>query len=93
MSTFIWKNLRYPKLDPSSTSLHAYERHKAQPQGLIPNVPIKLAQKNILINIEVGNAQNNILLGHSYMYTIKFISSIVFQTIIFPHDDKIVKIG
>ena len=49
----------------------------------------------VLIDIEVINAQldYNLLLGCSYMYTMKFVASTVFQLLMFPHDGKIVNIN
>ena len=67
---FVWKKIRSPTLQPSSTALHCYDVHAAQPQGVFTNVPIELANKTMLIYIEVVNAQldYNLLLGCSYMY-------------------------
>ena len=56
------------------------------------NVPIELLGKTVFIDIEVVNAQlyYNLLLGHSYMYAMRLVSSTVFRIMIFPHDGKIV---
>ena len=40
MSTFVWQKLGSPTLQPSSTTLHAYDGRAAQPQGVFTNVPV-----------------------------------------------------
>ena len=94
MSTFVWHKLGSPTLQPSTTSLHAYDGRAPQPHGIFMNVHVELANKIILIDIEVVNAQlnYNLLLGRSYMYVIRAISSNVFQLLIFPHDGNIMTI-
>lgn len=57
-------------------------------------MPVKLAGKTVLIDIEVINAQldYNILLGQNYMYEMLEITSLVFKTMMFPHDGKVITI-
>ena len=71
MSTLVWHKLGSPILQPSSTTLRAYDGHPTKAQGILPHVPIMLAGKTVLINIEVINAQldYNLLLERSYMYS------------------------
>jgi hypothetical protein len=63
-----------------------------QIEGLLQDIPIELAGKKILIDIKVIDAtlDYNILLGHSYMYTMKAVTSSVFHTLISSHNGKIV---
>ena len=51
-------------------TVRAYDGHPTKAQGILPHVPIMLAKKTVLIDIEVINAQldYNLLLGRSYMY-------------------------
>ena len=44
-----------------------------------------------MIDIEVINAQldYNLLLGRSYMYTMRAVASTVFYLMMFPHEGKI----
>ena len=51
-------------------TLRAYDGHPTKAQGILPHVPITLAGKIVLIDIEVFNTQldYNPLLGRSYMY-------------------------
>ena len=48
----------------------------------------------MLIDIEVVNAQldYNLLRGHSYMYAMQIVSSIVFLLLMFPRDENIMTI-
>ena len=83
-----------PPLQQSSTALRAYDGRSAQPQGLLTNVPLQLAGKTVLVNIEVINAQldYNLLLGRSYMYAMRAVASTVFHTMMFPHEGRVVKV-
>ena len=74
--------------------MRAYDDRSTQPQGLLTNVPLQLAGKTILINIEVINAQldYNLLLGCSYMYAMRAVASTVFRTMMFPHEGRVVKV-
>ena len=94
MPTSIWQKMGSPPLQPSSTALRAYDGHSAQPQGLLTNVPVQLAGKMVLINIEVINAQldYNLLLGRSYMYAMRAVASTVFRIMMFPHEGRVVKV-
>jgi hypothetical protein len=94
ISKTVWQKLGSLELIPSAITLRAYDGRPSSPKGLFQNVPVELGGKNILINIEVIDAQlnYNILLGRSYMYAMKVVASSVFQTIMFPHNGKIVTI-
>ena len=94
MPTSIWQKMGSPPLQQSSTALRAYDGRSAQPQVLLTNVPIQLAGKIVLINIEVINAQldYNLLLGRSYMYAMRAVASSIFRTMMFPHEGRVVKV-
>ena len=76
MSTLVWQKLGSPILQPSSTTLRAYDGHPTKAQRILPHVPITLARKTVLIDIEVINAQldYNLLLGRSYMYSMQVVT-------------------
>ena len=90
--TFVWKKRGSPTLQPSTTALRAYDGHSTKAQGILLNVSVSLADKMVLIDIEVINAQlyYNLLLGSSYMYAMRVVASIVFRFLMFPHDGNIV---
>jgi hypothetical protein len=71
-----------------------YDGHPSQPKGLYQNFLVQLTDKTILIDIEVINIplHYNILFGRSYMYAMKFFDSLVFYTIMFPHNMKVINI-
>ena len=94
MSTLVWKNIGSPSLQRFSTTLRAYDGHPTKAQGILPHVPITLAGKIVLIDIEVVNAQldYNLLLKRSYMYAMRAITSTIFHLMMFPLEGKIVTI-
>ena len=75
-------------------TLWDYDGHPTKSQGILPHVPITLAKKKILIDIEVVNAQldYNLLLRRSYMYTMRAVVSTVFHLMMFPHEGNIVTV-
>ena len=81
-------------MQPSSTTLRAYDDHPTKAQGILPHVPITLAKNIVLIDIEVVNAQleYNLLLGRSYMYAMRATTSTIFRLTMFPHEGKIVMV-
>ena len=81
MSTLVWQKLGSPILQPSSMTLWAYDGHPTKAQGILPHVPITLARKTVMIDIEVVNTQldYNLLLGRIYMYAMRSVASIVFR--------------
>ena len=91
MSTLVWQKLGSPILQPSSTTLRDYDDHPTKAQEILPHVPITLAEKIVLIDIDLVNAQldYNLLLGRSYMYPMRAVASTVFYLMMFPHEGKI----
>ena len=77
---------------PSTITLRAYDGRPSQPEGLYQNVPIELAGKSVLIDVEVVDAPRdyNIILGRSFMYAMKVNASSVFHMMRFPHNGKII---
>ena len=75
-------------------TLWAYDGNPTKSQVILPHVPIMLARKTVLIEIEVVNAQldYHLLLGRSYMYTMQAITSTVFHLMMFPHEGKIITV-
>ena len=94
MSTLVWQRLGSPILQPSSTTLWAYDGHPTKAQRILPHVPITLAGKTVLIDIEVFNAQldYNLLIGKSYMYAMRAVVSTIFHLMMFPHKGKIMMV-
>ena len=91
MLTLVWKKIGSPIMQPSTTTLRAYDG-PTRSQCMLPHVPITLVGKTVLIDIEVVNAQldYNLHLGRCYMYTMRVVASTVFHLMMFPHDVDIV---
>lgn len=91
MSSFVWKKLGSPYLTPSTISLKEYDGQPSKPQGLYQNVLIELSGKKVHINIKVIDVplDYNILLGHSFMYVMKAVTSSIFSVLTFPLDGKV----
>jgi hypothetical protein len=94
MSKTIWQKLGSPELIPSTITLRDYDGRPSSLEGLFQNVPVELERKTILIYIEVIDVSldYNILFGRRYMYAMKALASSVFQTMMFPHNGKIITI-
>jgi hypothetical protein len=94
MSKIVWQKLGSLELIPSAITLQDYDGRPSSPEGLFQNVLVELEGKTILIDIEVIDTllDYNIFFGHSYMYAMKAVASFVFQTIMFPHNGKIMTI-
>jgi hypothetical protein len=94
MSKHVWQKIGSSELVPSTITLRAYDGRPTSSAGLCQNVPIELWGKNILIHIEIINAQldYNILFGRNYMYAMNVVASSVFCMMMFPHNGKIVTI-
>jgi len=92
MSKSIWDKLGSYEIKPSDIILRGYDECPSSPIGLYPSMPVKLVGKDVLIDIEVLDAQldYNILLGLSNMYEMLTITSFVFIIMMFPHDGKII---
>jgi hypothetical protein len=82
------------KVNPSTITFHTYDGLPLEPLGIHQNVPIEFKNKTILIDINVVDfpLYYNILLGHSYIYSMKAIASLIFHTMIFHHEGKVVTI-
>lgn len=76
ISKSVWKQLISPELVPSSITIQAYDDLPSQLEGLYQNIPIELGGKSIIIDIEFIDSPlyYNILLGCSYMYSMKAVA-------------------
>jgi len=92
MSIVIWKQLKSPKLSPSTITLRAWDKNSSQPLSMYHNYLLTLTGKTIHVNIEVIDAplDYNILLGCTYTYDMLAIASAIFRKMCFPHEWKIV---
>ena len=94
MSMSYWKALESLELVPSNTLLIAFDGRSFRPQGILPAFEIKLAGKELSVEVEVINAplDYNLLLGRSCTYAICAIPSVILQVLVFPHEGKLVTV-
>lgn len=74
--------------------LKAYDGLPSKPHVLYQNVPIDLGGEKVHIDIIVIDdpLDYNILIGHNFMYAMKFVESLVFQLLMIPLYGKVVTI-
>jgi len=80
------RNLGFPPLSRSSTTLKSFDGRKYTPYGIISNLQIELGDKTVEIEVEVidGNLDYNILLDRPYIYAMVAVVSSYFRKIAFP---------
>ena len=81
-------------LTTSQTVLKAFDRHLFSPHGILVAFPIELGGKIVTIEVEVVNMplDYNLLLGHSWFYPMRAVTSTIYRLVHFPHQGKIVSI-
>jgi hypothetical protein len=94
LSSIAWQALGYPQLVPVTQNLLAFNRRTSQPLGTLPQFPITLRGKIVLIDVKVvqDHLDFDLLLGRYYVYAMKSIMSTLFRVIFFPHNGRIVTI-
>jgi hypothetical protein len=75
-----------------SHELLDFDRHPSEYLGIIPQLPISLGRKNVLVDFIVvqGLLDFNMLLGCDYVYAMNFVVSTLFRVMHFPHNGSIV---
>jgi hypothetical protein len=76
------------------TEFRAFDGRLYLPLGILPNLPIELGGKTILINVAImtGLVDYNILIGHDFIYAMNVVVSSLFRVMIFPHEGCIITI-
>ena len=94
LSSVSWYALGCPQLAPVTHSLLAFNRGTSQPLGILPQFPITLGGKTVIIDVMVvqDSLDFSLLLGRDYVYAMKTIVSTLFRVISFPHDGIMVTI-
>jgi hypothetical protein len=66
LSSLAWKALYCPKIVSSTSELLDFDRKPSECLGIIPQLPITLGGKTVLVNLFVvsGLLEFNMLLGH-----------------------------
>jgi hypothetical protein len=94
LSSSVWKVLGSPKLVSTSHELLDLDRRRSDFLGVLPQLPISLGGKTILVDVIVvqGLLDFNMLLGRDYVYAMDVVVSTFFQVMHFPHNGSIVTI-
>jgi hypothetical protein len=94
MSFACWKAIGSPPLNESQNTLKAFNGSGFKPYGVLPSLPITLEGKTVQVEVEVFDAplDYNLLLGRSWIDSMRAVVSTLFHVVRFPHQGKVVTI-
>jgi hypothetical protein len=94
MSFACWKAIGSPPLNESQNTLKAFNGSGFKPYGVLPSLPITLEGKMVQVEVEVFDAplDYNLLLGCSWIDSMRVIVSTLFHVVHFPHQGKVVTV-
>jgi hypothetical protein len=94
MSLTCWKAIGSPSLTESQNTLKAFNGSGFKPYGVLPLLPITLEGKIVQVEVEVFDAplDYNLLLGRSWIDSMRAIVLTLFHVVRFPHQGKVVTI-
>jgi hypothetical protein len=94
MSFACWKSIGSPPLNESQNTLKAFNGSSFKPYGVLPSFPITLEGKTVQFKVEVFDAplDYNLLLGRSWIDSMRVIVSTLFRVVHFPHQGKVVTV-
>lgn len=94
ISSLTWKSLGFPKLLATDSQLLGYDRRPSEYMGVLPQLPIILGGKIVLINMMVVDhpLDFNMLLMHDFVYAMNLVLYSLFRVMYFPHNRNIVTI-
>jgi hypothetical protein len=92
LSSSVWKVLGPPELVSSFHELLDFDRCPSEYLGVLPQLPISLGGKTILVDVIVvqGPLDFNLLLVRDYVYAMNVVVSTLFRVMHFPHNGSIV---
>jgi hypothetical protein len=92
MSITCWKAIGSPPLTESHNMLKAFNGSGFKPYGVLPSLPIMLEGKMVQVEVEVFDAplDYNLLLGRSWIDSMRTVVSTLFHVVRFPHQGKVV---
>jgi hypothetical protein len=92
MSISCWKAISSPPLTESHNTLKAFNGSGFKPYGVLPSLPITLEGKTVQFEVQVFDAplDYNLLLGHSWIDSMRAVVSTLFHVVCFPHQGKVV---
>jgi hypothetical protein len=94
MSVTCWKAISSPALTESHNTLKDFNGTGFKPDGVLPSLSITLEGKAVTIEVEVFDAplDYNLLLGRSWIDSMRAVVSILFHVLRFPHQGKFVTV-
>jgi hypothetical protein len=95
MSFSCWKAIGSPSLNESQNTLKAFNGSGFKPYGVLPSFPIMLEGKTVQVEVEVFDAplDYNLLLGRSWIDSMRVVVSTLFRVVRFPHQGKVVTVN
>ena len=78
---------RFSMLATSQTVVKAFDGHLFTPHGILVAFPIELGGKTVTVEVEVVNVllDYSLLLGRSWFYPMRVVTSIVYRLVRFHH--------
>jgi hypothetical protein len=94
MSLTCWKAISSPSLNESQNTLKAFNGSSFKPYGVLPSLSITLDGKMVQVKVEVFDTplDYNLLLGCSWIDSMRVVVSTLFHVVRFPHQGKVVTI-
>jgi hypothetical protein len=94
MSIACWKAIDSLPLTESHNTLKAFNGSGFKPYGVLPSLPIMLEGKMVNGEVEVFDAplDYNLLLGRSWIDSMRTVVSTLFCVICFPHQGKVITV-
>ena len=82
-----WKAIGSPPLTESQNTLKAFNGLGFKPYGVLPSLPVTLEGKTVQIEVEVFDTplDYNLLLGRSWVDSMRVVMSTLFRVLRFPH--------
>jgi hypothetical protein len=94
MSFSCWKAIGSPLLTESQNTLRAFNGSSFKPHGVLSSLPVTLEGKTVQIEVEVFDTplDYNLLLGRSWVDSMRAVVSTLFRVLRFPHQGKVVTV-
>jgi hypothetical protein len=91
MSLACWKAIGSLPLRKSQNTLKAFNGSSFKPYGVLPSLPITFEGKTVQVEVEAFDAplDYNLLLGHSWIDSMRIVESALFCVVHFPHQGKV----
>jgi hypothetical protein len=89
-----WRAIGSPPLTESHNTLKAFNGSSFKPYGVLPLLSIMLEGKSVNVEVEVFDAplDYNLLLGRSWIDSMRAVVSTLFRVVCFPHQGKVITI-